>query len=129
MKQQLESGQILPRSPLGQALGCAMRRWEGLCAYAHDGQLEIDNNLVENIIRPVALGHKNYLFASSDEADQTLACLYSIIGTANKHGFNVHKYLTWSLRKVACSKVTPDTIEWLPYRMNPEMHKDFYCIG
>jgi len=125
MRRQLENGQVLPRSPLGQAIGYAMRRWEGLCAYAHDGQLEIDNNLVENTIRPVALGRKNYLFAGSDEAAQNLACLYSIIGTANKHGFNVHKYLTWLLRKVASEKITPDAIQWLPHRIEPELRKTF----
>jgi len=125
LKDQLKSGKILPRSPIGQALGYALRRWDGLCAYAHDGQLEIDNNLVENTIRPVALGRKNYLFAGSDEGAQVLACLYSIVGTANKHGFNVQKYLTWLLRKVAANKITPDTIKWLPHRMDEELRKTF----
>jgi len=125
MKEQVENGQILPRSPLGQAIGYSTRRWKGLCAYAYDGQLEIDNNLIENTIRPVALGRKNYLFAGSDEAAQNLACLYSIIGTASKHGFNVHKYLTWLLRKIATEKITPDAVQWLPHRMKPELRNTF----
>lgn len=61
-----------------------------LCVYAHDGQLEINNNLVENTIRPVALERKNVLFAGSDEATQNLACLYSIIGTCGRWRLNAH---------------------------------------
>lgn len=119
LKTQLEAG-LLPKSPFGKAVAYAYKRWEGLMAYAHDGQLEIDNNLIENSIRPLALGRKNYLFAGSHDAAQSLACLYSIIGTAKRHGLNTHKYLTWLLHQVAQNKVTPQAINWLPHRMSPE---------
>ena len=125
LKEQYTEGQILPASPIGKAIAYALKRWQGLSAYAHDGQLEIDNNLVENCIRPLALGRKNFLFAGSDEAARNLACLYSIIGTADKHGLNVHRYITWLLRKVATEKVTPQAIEWLPHRMPEEEKQTF----
>ena len=123
LRQQLTA--VLPRSPIGEAIAYTLKRWEGLCAYADDGRLEIDNNLIENTIRPVALGRKNFLFAGSDEAAQHLAGLYSIIATADRHGLNVQHYLTWLLRRVATHKVTPDALGWLPHRMEPDLRKEF----
>ena len=118
LKEQFTQGQILPKSPIGQAVAYSLQRWEGLCAYARDGRIEIDNNLIENCIRPVALGRKNFLFAGSDEAAQNLACLYSIIGTADKYDLNVHRYLTWLLRQVATHKINNNALQWLPHRMD-----------
>ncbi|MBE9466651.1 transposase [Dyadobacter subterraneus] len=46
-----------PKSPLGQAIAYTLPRWEGLTAYALHGQIEIDNNLAENVIRPLAIGY------------------------------------------------------------------------
>ena len=125
LKEQFTKGQILPKSPIGKAIAYTLQRWKGLSAYAHDGRIEIDNNLVENCIRPVALGRKNYLFAGSEEAAQNLACLYSIIGTADKYQLKVHRYLTWLLRKVAAHKVTKDAIKWLPHRMDQQTLDSF----
>ena len=62
-----------------------MARWNGLCTYLYDGILEIDNNLVENAIRPVALGRKNYLFAGSHQAAQRAAVIYSFFAICKKH--------------------------------------------
>ncbi len=66
--------QALPQSPLGKALQYTLARWDKLCVYTQDGHLRIDNNLIENSIRPVALGRKNYLFAGSHEAAQNGPC-------------------------------------------------------
>ena len=55
----------LPKSPLGKAYDYCLNRWDSLMAYLKDGNLHIDDNLVENAIRPLALGRKNYLFAGS----------------------------------------------------------------
>ncbi|MBK8557059.1 MAG: IS66 family transposase [Lewinellaceae bacterium] len=60
-----EYGKVLPKSSIGLALAYALRRWENLGRYLDDGHLEIDNNLVENAIRPIAIGRKNYLFAGN----------------------------------------------------------------
>ena len=78
----------LPKSPLGKAITYTLRRWEKLCVYTTNGILQIDNNLVENSIRPVALGRKNYLFAGSHERAQDAAMLYSLFATCRLHNIN-----------------------------------------
>ena len=60
----------LPKSTIGKALGYSIERWAELMIYASDGKLNIDNNPVENSIRPVAIGRKNYLFAGSDSGGE-----------------------------------------------------------
>jgi transposase len=116
---------ILPKSLIRRAIDYALPRWKGLSAYAHDGELEIDNNLVENTIRPIALGRKNYMFAGSDEGAQHLAVLYSIIGTCLKNNINAYHYLHWLLKKVAANKITEEAVEWLPHRIGPEILEKF----
>lgn len=87
-------GQVTPKSAIGKALQYSMKRWEGLSRYATNGKLMIDNNLIENNIRPIALGRKNYLFAGSHEAAQKMAMIYSLLGTCKLHGVNPHEWLT-----------------------------------
>jgi transposase len=86
--------QVLPKSPLGQAINYTLSRWSGLSAYAQHGQIEIDNNLVENAIRPLAIGRKNYLFAGSHDAAQMTAAMYSFMATCKKNGINEHEWIT-----------------------------------
>ena len=73
--------EVLPKSSIGQAIAYALPRWEKLMLYTRDGKLEIDNNLVENSIRPIAIGRKNYLFAGSHAAAHRAAMIYSLLGT------------------------------------------------
>ena len=61
MAGEIKSGDVLPKSTIGKAIAYSLKRWDRLNAYLNDGMLEIDNNLIENAIRPVALGRKNYL--------------------------------------------------------------------
>ena len=61
--------------------------------YCSDGKLEIDNNLVENVIRPIAIERKNYLFASSHEAAQNAAMFYSLLGTCKLKGIEPFEWL------------------------------------
>lgn len=84
----------LPGSPLGKAISYTLKRWNKLYGYTQEGNLQIDNNLVENSIRPVALGRKNYLFAGSHERAQDAAMLYSLFATCRLHGINPEKWLT-----------------------------------
>ena len=80
--------EVLPKSVIGKALAYSITRWDALSLYTTDGKLNIDNNPVENAIRPVAIGRKNYLFAGSHEAAQRSAMLYSLLGTCKLHGIN-----------------------------------------
>ncbi len=93
--------QTLPKSTIGKALGYSIERWKELSIYATDGKLNIDNNPVENSIRPVAIGRKNYLFAGSHEAAQRSAMLYSLLGTCKLNGVNPFIWLRETLRRIA----------------------------
>lgn len=96
--------EVLPQSGIGKAIAYTLKRWEKLCFYTTNGQLEIDNNLVENAIRPVAIGRKNYLFAGSHHAAQRSAMLYSFIGTCKKRGVEPYGWLKEVLTKIQDQK-------------------------
>lgn len=93
--------QVLPKSAIGKAIGYSLERWERLSAYVNDGRLNIDNNPVENSIRPVALGRKNYLFAGSHEAAKRSGMLYSLLGTCKMHGIEPATWLKDVLHRIA----------------------------
>ena len=82
-----------PKSPIRTAVNYSLQRWEKLMIYASNGMLEIDNNLVENSIRPVALGKKNYLFAGSHNSAQRAAMIYSLLGTCKLKGVEPFQWL------------------------------------
>lgn len=84
---------VLPRSPIGVAFRYTFERWDELGHYMYDGNLQIDNNLVENQIRPIALGRKNFLFAGSHEGAQRAAVIYSFMAQCKKQNINPHQWL------------------------------------
>lgn len=88
-----EQVNTLPKSPIGKAITYTINRWEYLRAYLYDGELEIDNNLIENSIRTLAIGRKNYLFAGSHNGAKSAAMFYSFFGTCKKHGVNPYEWL------------------------------------
>jgi transposase len=92
--------EVLPQSAIGKALAYSITRWSKLMIYTTDGRLNIDNNPVENAIRPVAVGRKNYLFAGSHEAAGRSAMLYSLLGTAKLHGINPFIWLKGVLERI-----------------------------
>ena len=91
---------ILPKSPFGTAVFYMLNRWTLLTRYTECGRLEIDNNLVENAVRPVALGRRNYLFAGSHNGARRLAIFYTIIQNAKNQGLNPEKYLSYILSHI-----------------------------
>jgi transposase len=84
---------VVKRSPIAQAMAYFIPRSEKLCIYTKDALLNIDNNLVENAIRPIAVGRKNYLFAGSHEAAQRAAMIYSLLATCKLHNINPYYWL------------------------------------
>ena len=84
---------VLPKSPIGKAMAYCIPRWDNLMYYLKDGLLEIDNNLAENAIRPIALGRKNYLFAGSQRGAERAAMFYSFFGTCKKNDVNPFDWL------------------------------------
>lgn len=97
--------QVLPKSAIGKAFGYYLKREEKLRNYTRDGRLEIDNNYVENSIRPLALGRKNYLFAGSHNGAQRAALIYSFLGSCEKMGINPKLWLTDVLERIALHPV------------------------
>lgn len=91
---------VLKKSPIAQAMAYCLPRWEKLCIYTTDARLQIDNNAVENAIRPVAVGRKNYLFAGSHEAAQRAAMIYSLLATCKLHGINPYEWLRDVLQRM-----------------------------
>jgi transposase len=95
-----EIKQLLPKSTIGKAFKYCISRWDELNNYLLDGYLEIDNNLTENAIRPVALGRKNYLFAGSHEAAQRAAVIYTFFAICKKHQVNPFEWLKFTLENI-----------------------------
>ena len=90
----------LPKSQIGKSMRYAMERWDKLSAYLQDGSLLIDNNLVENAIRPIALGRKNYLFAGSHDAATRAGMIYSFLAICKKHEVNPMQWLKHTLENI-----------------------------
>jgi hypothetical protein len=92
--------EVFPKSAIGQALGYSLNSWERLIRYLEDGRYEIDNNWVENAIRPVAIGRKNYLFAGSHEGARRAAIIYSLLNTCKKNNINPATWLQDVLNRI-----------------------------
>ena len=106
LKDEYCSGKVLPKSAMGKAIGYTVERWEKLNAYFNDGSIEIDNNLVENAIRPLALGRKNYLFAGSHEAAERAACIYSFFAMCRKEDVNPLEWMIYVFDNLRDTKMT-----------------------
>jgi transposase len=87
------AAEYLPKSLTSKAIGYALDQWERLLVYTRYGHMEIDNNLVENAIRPTAVGKKNWLFFGSKEAGQASAIIYSLLESCRMLGINPREYL------------------------------------
>jgi hypothetical protein len=96
-----QAREVLPKSVMGKAIGYTLGQWSKLERYISDGRFKIDNNLIENAIRPVALGRKNYLFAGSHEGARRAALIYSLVSTAKQHGVEPFAYLKDVLSRLA----------------------------
>jgi transposase len=90
----------IPSTPVYKAIAYTLTRWAKLTAYIDDGAIEIDNNLVENAIRPLALGRKNYLFAGSENAAKNIAVFYTIFSSCKSLEVNPYEYLVWVLNEL-----------------------------
>jgi len=100
-----------PRSPAAKACLYATGQWEGLVVYLEHGIIEIDNNSVENAIRPCALGKKNWLFIGDMKAGPHCATLYSLLGSCLRRGLNPRDYLHWLFERLPhATTLTVDTL-------------------
>lgn len=88
---------VAPAGGIGKAISYALNQWPRLMRYLEQGRFHIDNNMIENIIRPVALGRKNYLFAGSHDAAQNAAMFYSFMATCKLNDVNPEEWLRKTL--------------------------------
>jgi hypothetical protein len=101
-----------------KAIDYSLRRWAALSRYATDGGLPIDNNPVENAIRPIALGRKNWLFVGSERAGMRAAAIQSLLATAKLNGLDPAAWLRDTLEKLpTCLNSQIDSL--LPLRQDP----------
>jgi len=110
-----ERSRQLPQSNFGKAISYTLERWEALNLYLEHSRLEIDNNLVENAIRPTAIGKKNFLFFGSPDSGQTSAVIYSLIETCRKLGINPADYLRDTLEALPAMQQS-EAPNWTPAR-------------
>jgi hypothetical protein len=109
---------VAPKSPIGEAIAYALGLWPRLRAYTTDGRYLIDNNRIENTIRPLAIGRKNYLFAGSDRGARHAALMYSLLGTCRLHGVEPFAYLRDVIARIPDHKANRLS-ELLPQNWTP----------
>ncbi|MBD2713256.1 IS66 family transposase [Limnospira platensis] len=108
------SGVGVPKSSIREAINYTLGLWPRLERYLKHGEVEIDNNLIENTIRPIALGRKNYLFAGSHDAAQNAAMIYSFMATCKLNNIDPAKWLVKVLSEINETK-TSDLHKLLPF--------------
>ncbi|WP_235299810.1 IS66 family transposase [Portibacter marinus] len=101
----LKSTEVLPKSPIGKAMTYLVKQWPKIETIFADARIELDNNLIENKIRPLALGRKNYLFAGSHQAAQRIAMMYSFFGTCKANDVNPYQWLKSTIEIISETKL------------------------
>lgn len=110
---------VSPKSRTGEKLGYFANHWDGLRCFLDDGRVEIDNNAVENLIRPLTLNRKNALFAGHDEGGRNWGRIASLIETAKLNGIEPFAYLTATLEALAKRHPQSRIDEPLPWSAKP----------
>ena len=117
-EQVTHGGQVLPKSPMGEAITYALNQWKALKVYTTDGHLNIDNNVSERALRRIAVGRNNWQFLGSDNGGTTAAIMFSLIATCERHQVNPFEYLRDVLTRLA-SHPHKRLDELLPDRWQP----------
>lgn len=107
---------ISQKTKLAEAIRYALSRWAGLALFLDDGRIELDNNIVERSIRPLALGRKNSLFAGSDGGAEHWAILASLIETAKVNDVDPQAYIASVITRIVAGHPQSDIDQLLPWR-------------
>lgn len=110
---------VLPKSGLGQACAYLLDHWEPLTAHLRHSETRLDNNLIENAIRPSAIGKKNWLFIGHPDAGQRSAILYSIVVSCQRHRKDPYAYLRDVLTRLPRMTNQDDLSALTPARWQP----------
>jgi len=104
-----------PKGRLAKAMKYMLNRWHALTHYLKDGRLDIDNNLIENAIRPFAIGRKNWLFKGNPRGAKAGALFYTLIASAKANGLDPFKYLNAVFNQLPLCKTEDDFRALLPW--------------
>src|SRR5215208_5116396 len=117
----IQLGRVSGRSTLAEAIRYALRHWQGLVLFLEDGRVELDTNVIERAIRPIALGRKNALFAGSDGGARHWAIVASLVATAKLNGVEPLAWLTDVLERMVSGRTKAHKLErLLPWNWQAE---------
>ena len=117
---------VPPESAIANAIDYTIKQWSYLIRYTDHGEAEIDNNLVENQIRPFALGRRNWLFIMHEDSGRIAALYYSLIQSTKMNDLNPRIYMHYLLTQVhALRKKAVNPVDLLPHRINPDILNQF----
>ena len=109
---------VLPKSPLGRAIDYTLALWPKLEVFVRHGGVEIDNNGIENAIRPTAVGKKNWLFVGGEDTGDRSAIIYTVIESAKRYGHEPYGYIKDLLERLP-STTTGELGALLPENWQP----------
>jgi transposase len=112
-----EKSRHLPKSKFGEGVRYALGQWSEFERYLRDGEMEIDNNLVENEVRPTKLGAKNYMFFGNAGAGELNALLYTLIETCKHNDLDPEDYLAEAIRRLPSDVSAEQAAELTPARI------------
>jgi transposase len=107
----------LPKSLLGKAFRYTLKFWDGLCGYLDDGRLDMDNNLIEQEIKPFMIARQNFMFAASVDGANAFCLYFSLIRTAEKHNLDPYRYYVAVLEKIPYCKTVEEYEQLLPWNI------------
>lgn len=110
--------QVMPGTPMRIAINYALKRWNGLMIYLHHANLEIDTNLIENNVRGLALGRRNWLFAGSGRGAQRNALMYSLVACCQENNIDPYQYLVDIITRIGDHKIS-EVKDLLPHNWKP----------
>ena len=111
--------EVLPKGKLGRAIDYTLALWDRLILFVRHGEIEIDNNLIENAIRPTAVGKKNWLFIGGETTGQRAAVIYTLVECAKRHGHDPEVYLADILTRLPGLTNQDDLSILLPSNWQP----------
>jgi len=111
---------LSPKSNMAKALSYGRKRWDALTRFIDEGTAEIDNNIAERAIRPIAIGRKNWIFAGSKAGGERAAAIYSVIETAKLNGLEPQAYIADVIEKIANGWPASHWDELMPWNWRPQ---------
>lgn len=112
------TSRVPPKSALGKAIQYTLNQWPYLIVYIKDGNLDIDNNAIERMIKPFAVGRKNWLFCGNDIGAEASAILYSLVQSCKVNQIDPYQYFRTILTELPNRTTDQSLDQWLPWKIN-----------